>query len=120
MRAIPNGIREAAYALGATRWQVVKDHLLPYSAGGIATFPVLGGIESLTIFADNDAAGRLIDDAGGLDHVNAIYGLHCDPKVDDPIACARTFIKTFGKRAYRRPITDEEVDRLLTGVGELL
>src|SRR5262249_52398192 len=35
LRAIPNGIREAAYALGATRWQVVKDHLLPYSAGGI-------------------------------------------------------------------------------------
>jgi phosphate transport system permease protein len=37
LRAIPQYIREAAYALGATRWQVVKDHLLPYSTGGIAT-----------------------------------------------------------------------------------
>jgi phosphate transport system permease protein len=37
LRAIPNGIREAAFALGATRWQVVRYHLLPYSLGGIAT-----------------------------------------------------------------------------------
>ncbi len=37
LRAIPQFMREAAYALGATRWQVVKDHLLPYSTGGIAT-----------------------------------------------------------------------------------
>lgn len=37
LRAIPQHIREAAYALGATRWQVVRHHLLPYSAGGIAT-----------------------------------------------------------------------------------
>jgi phosphate transport system permease protein len=41
LRAIPNGIREAAYALGATRWQVVKDHLIPYSAGGIATGTII-------------------------------------------------------------------------------
>lgn len=41
LRAIPNGIREAAYALGATRWQVIKDHLLPYSAGGIATGTII-------------------------------------------------------------------------------
>ncbi|GJQ29466.1 MAG: phosphate transport system permease protein PstA [Phycisphaerae bacterium] len=37
IRAIPQHMREAAYALGATRWQVVKDHLLPYSSGGIST-----------------------------------------------------------------------------------
>jgi phosphate transport system permease protein len=41
LRAIPTGIREAAYALGATRWQVIKDHLLPYSAGGIATGTII-------------------------------------------------------------------------------
>lgn len=41
LRAIPNGIREAAFALGATRWQVIKDHLLPYSAGGIATGTII-------------------------------------------------------------------------------
>jgi phosphate transport system permease protein len=37
IRAIPASIREAAYALGATRWQMVRDHVLPYAAGGIAT-----------------------------------------------------------------------------------
>lgn len=37
VRAIPGNIREAAYALGATRWQMVRDHVLPYSTGGILT-----------------------------------------------------------------------------------
>lgn len=41
LRAIPKGIREAAYALGATKWEVVKDHLIPYSAGGIATGTII-------------------------------------------------------------------------------
>lgn len=37
IRTIPITVREAAYALGATKWQVVKDHVLPYSMGGILT-----------------------------------------------------------------------------------
>jgi phosphate transport system permease protein len=37
IRAVPGSIREAAYALGATKWQTVKDHVLPYSYGGILT-----------------------------------------------------------------------------------
>ena len=37
LRTIPIGIREAAQAAGATKWQVVKDHLVPYSAGGVFT-----------------------------------------------------------------------------------
>ena len=40
LRAIPQGIREAAYALGATKWQVTRYHLIPYSAGGIMTTQV--------------------------------------------------------------------------------
>lgn len=42
LRAIPGGIREAAYALGATRWQMVYDHLLPASTGGILTGVIIG------------------------------------------------------------------------------
>ncbi|MCC6320490.1 MAG: phosphate ABC transporter permease PstA [Phycisphaerales bacterium] len=42
LRAIPQNMREAAYALGATRWQVVRHHLLPYSAGGISTGVIIG------------------------------------------------------------------------------
>lgn len=37
IRGIPASIREAAYALGATKWQMVQGHVLPYAAGGIAT-----------------------------------------------------------------------------------
>jgi phosphate ABC transporter permease subunit PstA len=37
LRAIPQHMREAAFALGASRWQVVRHHLLPYSSGGIST-----------------------------------------------------------------------------------
>jgi phosphate transport system permease protein len=37
LRAIPANIREAAYAQGATKWQTVRFHLLPYSVGGIST-----------------------------------------------------------------------------------
>jgi len=37
LRTIPIHIREAAYALGATKWQVIRHHLLPYSLGGIST-----------------------------------------------------------------------------------
>ncbi len=37
LRTIPQGIREAAYALGSTKWQVVRHHLLPYSLGGTLT-----------------------------------------------------------------------------------
>jgi phosphate transport system permease protein len=37
VRAVPFGIREAAFALGATKWQTIWHHVLPYSMGGIAT-----------------------------------------------------------------------------------
>lgn len=37
IRAIPNSIREAAYASGASKWQMIWDHVLPYSIGSILT-----------------------------------------------------------------------------------
>lgn len=42
IRSIPQAIREAAYAVGSTRWQVVHDHVLPYSTGGILTGVIIG------------------------------------------------------------------------------
>lgn len=42
LRAVPSNIREAAYALGATRWQMVSGHLVPYSRGGILTGVIIG------------------------------------------------------------------------------
>jgi len=37
IRRIPRSIREAAYALGATKWETLFHHILPYSLGGILT-----------------------------------------------------------------------------------
>jgi phosphate transport system permease protein len=37
IRAVPSSMREAAYALGATKWQTTRDHTLPYSMGGVLT-----------------------------------------------------------------------------------
>jgi len=42
LRSVPKAIREAAYGLGATRWEVSRDHVLPYSTGGILTGLILG------------------------------------------------------------------------------
>ena len=42
MRSIPQSIREAAYACGASQWQVVSQHLLPYSTPGILTGVIIG------------------------------------------------------------------------------
>ena len=41
LRAVPSAQREAAYALGATRWQVVRGAVLPAAAPGILTGVVL-------------------------------------------------------------------------------
>lgn len=42
IRSIPQAIREGAYALGATKWQTVRDHILPYSSAGILTGVIIG------------------------------------------------------------------------------
>lgn len=41
IRAVPNTIREAAYGLGATRWQVVSRQVLPMALPGILTGTIL-------------------------------------------------------------------------------
>ena len=42
IRGVPQGIREGAYALGATQWQTIRDHILPYSSAGILTGVIIG------------------------------------------------------------------------------
>lgn len=42
LRAIPQMVREGAYACGATKWQVVSDHLVPYGMPGILTGVIIG------------------------------------------------------------------------------
>ena len=41
LSAVPGAIREAAYGVGATRWETVRSHVLPYAAPGIFTGTIL-------------------------------------------------------------------------------
>ena len=44
----------------------------------------------------------------------------CDAASDDDAGCAEELVRTFGRRAWRRPLSDDEVARLsglITGVG---
>ena len=41
IRAVPGALREGAFGLGATRWEVIRSHVLPYAAPGILTGTVL-------------------------------------------------------------------------------
>lgn len=41
LRAVPDSLRQAGMALGATRWQVVWEHILPLSLPGVLTGTIL-------------------------------------------------------------------------------
>lgn len=41
IKAVPSSIKEAAYGLGATKWQTIRHQVLPAAGGGIATGIIL-------------------------------------------------------------------------------
>ena len=61
LRSVPRSIREAAYGVGATRWEVVRSHVLPYAAPGIFT----GAILSLARAFGETAPLLLVGAVGG-------------------------------------------------------
>ncbi|HVX03119.1 MAG TPA: phosphate ABC transporter permease subunit PstC, partial [Nitrososphaera sp.] len=42
VRAVPNSQREAAYSLGATRWETIRYFIFPYAKAGILGASILG------------------------------------------------------------------------------
>lgn len=62
IRAVPQGLRDAGYGVGASRWDVVRDHVLPYAAPGILTGTVL-------------SIARALGEAAPLIIIGAITGL---------------------------------------------
>lgn len=61
IRAVPDALREAGFGVGATRWEVVRSHVLPYAAPGVLTGTVL-------------ALGRALGEAAPLILVGATTG----------------------------------------------
>jgi phosphate transport system permease protein len=47
IRAVPDSIREAGFGVGATRWEVIRSHVLPYALPGILTGTVLSVARAL-------------------------------------------------------------------------
>jgi phosphate transport system permease protein len=47
LRAVPKGIREGGFGVGATRWEVIRSHVLPNAAPGILTGSVLAMARAL-------------------------------------------------------------------------
>ena len=41
IKAVPNSLREAAYVVGATRWQTIRYHVLPVAMPGVLTGTIL-------------------------------------------------------------------------------
>jgi phosphate transport system permease protein len=62
LRAVPLSIREAGYGVGATKWEVVRSHVLPSAAPGILTGTIL-------------SISRAIGEAAPLLLVGAVTGL---------------------------------------------
>lgn len=42
LRSVPGPLRDAAYAIGCTQWQVTKDHVLPAALPGVLTGIIIG------------------------------------------------------------------------------
>ncbi|HET7685884.1 MAG TPA: phosphate ABC transporter permease PstA [Candidatus Limnocylindria bacterium] len=61
LRAVPNSIREAALGVGATRWEMIRSHVLPYAAPGILTGTIL-------------SLGRAFGETAPLIMVGAVVG----------------------------------------------
>jgi phosphate transport system permease protein len=62
IRAVPLGLRDAGYGIGASRWEVTRDHVIPYAMPGILTGTVL-------------SLARALGEAAPLIMIGAITGL---------------------------------------------
>jgi phosphate transport system permease protein len=62
IRAVPLALREGAYGVGATRWEVIRTQVLPYAAPGILTGALL-------------SIARAVGEAAPLILVGALTGL---------------------------------------------
>jgi phosphate transport system permease protein len=71
LRAVPNSIRQGAFALGATRWQVVWRQVLPAALPGIATGSIL-------------ALSRALGETAPLIMIGALTYIAFDPTLLGP------------------------------------
>ena len=66
LRAVPNTIREAGYGVGASRWEVTRQLVIPSAAPGILTGTVLALSRALGETAPLILAGAVLGSFSGL------------------------------------------------------
>lgn len=70
IRAVPSGLRNGAYGIGATKWDVIRTQVLPYAAPGILTGTLLSLAraigEAAPLILVGAITGRLAPRDGGL------------------------------------------------------
>ena len=85
-----------------------EDPRTPFDNDYAKQAPSKALVEGLELLA-RDAAKSLIADSA-----RRVAILGCTPTGPSDSACFKTFITKFGRRAIRRPLTDEEVSRFVT------
>jgi hypothetical protein len=86
-----------------------NDPLTPFDNAYPAQIASQALIEGADLLAA-DAANRLAEDPARRDMV-----VGCMPAGPSDEACMRDFVTRFGRRALRRPLTDEEIEQFLHG-----
>ena len=87
MNTVPDVLKESAYAMGATKFEVIKDVIMPYSKGGI-----IGSI----ILALGRALGETMAVAFLIGSVMSIPSSITDPTTSIPVLLANNFSEAQG------------------------
>ncbi|HII26744.1 MAG TPA: phosphate ABC transporter permease PstA, partial [Candidatus Thalassarchaeaceae archaeon] len=66
LRAVPPSLRQGAFGVGCTKWQVIKDHVLPHAMPGMMTGTIL-------------AMSRIMGEAAPLILVGAVTSVFQEP-----------------------------------------
>ena len=108
IRAVPSSIREAAFAVGATRWEVVRSHVLPSAAPGILTGVILTFARAL-----GEAAPLIL--VGGAPGFFAAAGGGISAVLRGPYTALPAVIFNWSRRSLREfgPLTSAAIVVLL-------
>jgi phosphate transport system permease protein len=106
IRAVPQGLRDAGYGVGASKWEVTRDHVLPYAAPGILTGTVL-------------SLARALGEAAPLILIGAITGLLPATSVDGPFTALPMTIYSWSAKADP-PGSELRFDQTAAAAGVVL
>lgn len=106
LRAVPQGLRDAGYGVGASKWEVTRDHVLPYAAPGILTGTVL-------------SLARALGEAAPLILIGAITGLLPATSLDGPFTALPMTIYSWSAKADP-PGADLRFENVAAAAGVVL